>query len=208
MAELSPDEKVEVQLVIRGANAFLELEQRASEEVCDLVDREDQYILWIVGLSSGAIAGVSVAPRFADISWLEAAAVFTCFGLSILSGAIYRWMLYKLETADRMATFNKQSSLTSVLFLASTAKTAREITDAKAQVKQIHEGKDPTYPQLDQMAKTWLRRANKLQFVPPGMFFLGVLALITVALVNWPSAPQPLPKAKPIPQLQKQKGTY
>ena len=207
MAELSPDEKVEVQLVIRGANAFLDLEQKASEEVCDLVDREDKYILWIVGLSSGAIAGVSAAPRLADISWLEAAAVFTFFGLSILSGAIYRWILYKLETADRMATFNKQSSLTSVLFLASTAKTAQEIADAKAQVKQIHEGKEPTYTQLEQMAKTWLRRANTLQFVPPGMFFLGVLMLITVALIIWPTAPQSSPIAKPIPRLQ-QKGSY
>jgi hypothetical protein len=202
MAGLSPDEMEQLQFVVRGANTTLESLRLGRVDVRDQSDREDKFVLWIVGLSAGAIAGVSVTPTLADVSRLEVAVVFAFFLSSILCGVIYRWVLLKFETTALSAHFLMQSRLMVLLLSCATIKTAQGIADAEAEFTQImkHQG-DPVMTKEFDRWHRWGRRAGYVRYVPPGTFFLGVLALAIVVLANWPlKSPQPS-QLKPTPEI-------
>lgn len=207
MPELSPDDKIELELVVKGASAFLELEQEADRKTRDANRHEDNLTAWVVGLSAGAIAAMNAIPRLAGIPRWEALLVFSFFILSIISGLVYRWILKELETADNFASYCKKASLTAVIVLSTDIRYSEDIKKAKAQLREIMEKKDPKYIELNKKAEAWLRWAKIVQYGPPVMFVLGVVALTAVASIHWesPKTTSQMPAKQSIPQIQQSK---
>ncbi len=206
MAELSAQGKVELELVTKGATAFLELERQARREAHDINDREDKFAVWIVALSAGAIAGISTAPRLAGISRLEAIIVLAPFVLSVLMGIVYRWILKKFDVAEFLASYNKQSSYIAVLsVLLPRIQSDRDISDVKARLKEIHEKRDPKYSALVKKVDLWERLARIFCFAPAA-FFIGVFVLAVVASINWPDTSPGSKTPKELPQIRQGKS--
>ena len=207
MPELSTDDKIEFELVIKGATAFLELEREAGRETLDANRHEDRLTAWIVGLSAGAIAAINAIPKFAGISRWQALLVFSFFILSIVSGLVYRWILKELETADRFASYNKRSSLIAVIVLSTEIRSSEDIKKAKTRLKEIMEKKDPQYIELIKKVNGWAKRAKIMEYVAPVMFVLGVFALTAMASIHWGTSKgtSQVPGNQAIPQIQETK---
>ena len=197
MADLSPDAE-KWQRLKQEAGAFLELERDAVNKSRELNNREDKFTVWIVGLSAAAIAGVSATPRVLEISQYEALSVYLFFVFGIFFGVIYTWVLRELDAAEFLLSHHTQSQL--VLFAAMGPYPS--IDNAKARLSAIEKGDDDsTRNKLATKYECCRRRRKKLEWLTPGMFFLGVLTLIIVVLVNWPDAsPQPV-QPKPTPEI-------
>ena len=207
MPELSPDDKIEFELVIKGASAFLELEREAGRETRDVNRHEDRLTAWIVGLSAGAIAAINAIPKLAGITRWQALLVFSFFILSIVSGLVYRWILKELVTADIFAGYNKRSSLIAVIVLSTGIRSSEDIKKAKARLKEIMENKDPQYIELSEKVKGWMKWTKIMQYAAPVMFVLGVIALTAVAVIRWETSKgtSKVPGNHAIPQIQETK---
>jgi hypothetical protein len=203
MAELSPEDKAQLDLVIKGASVFLGLEQEAGRDTSEVNRQEDNFTAWIVGLSAGAIAGIIAIPKFAAISRWEALLVFAFFILSILSGVSYRWILKELVTADRRASYNKRSSLIAIILFSPGVTSTDGVKEAKARLKEVMEKTDPQYVELIATTDRWFKWAKRMQYATLLTFFLGVLAATAVVTIRWEPAKNP-PQAPPqqVPRIQ------
>jgi hypothetical protein len=157
---LSAQDQLELELVTKRLTAFLELEREGLKTACHVNDREDKFVLWIVGLSTAAIAGLSTASRLAGISRWEAIIVFGFFVLSIISGLGYRWVLMKLERADLVHNHAKQTSYIVILtVLVPRAQSGEDIDEINARFKVLEEKQDPILRPLEAVTKDWARVA-------------------------------------------------
>jgi hypothetical protein len=183
---LSAEEQLELELVTKGTAAFLELEREALKAAREINDREDKFVLWIVGLSAAAIAGLSTASRLAGISRWEAIIVFGLFVLSIISSLVYRWVLMKVERADLVHNHAKQTTYIVILtVLVPRAQSGEDLDKINARLKLLEEKQDPILRPLEAVTKYWVRRSKWLDFIPTVAFLLGVLALAVVASIHW-----------------------
>ena len=149
MPGLSEHSKVELDLLLKGALAFLELERQGDRETRDINRQEDNITAWIVGLSAGAIAGVSAMPRLAAVPRWQIIIVFLLFGVGIVSGLIGRLVLHRLEMADRLATYAHQSSWIAFMTLLPRVGSDEDLIAQRAEFARIAQRKDSKYVELN-----------------------------------------------------------
>ena len=185
MPGLSEHSKVELDILLKGASAFLELERQGDRETRDINRQEDNITAWIVGLSAGAIAGVSAMPRLAAVPRWQIIIVFLLFGVGIVSGLIGRLVLHRLDKADRFATYNHQSRWIAFMTLLPRVGSDEDLIPQRAEFARIAQRKDSKYVELNREVTHWKKYADRLMYVPPTTFILGVLAIAIVASVHW-----------------------
>ena len=149
MPGLSEHSKVELDVLLKGASAFLDLARQADRETHDFNRHEDNITAWIVGLSAGAIAGVSAMPRLAAVPRWQIMIVFLIFGAGIVSGLIYRLVLHRLDKADRFATYNHQSSWIAFMTLLPRVGSDEDLIPQRAEFARIAQRKDSKYVELN-----------------------------------------------------------
>jgi hypothetical protein len=199
LAELSANAKIELDVLAKGVSAILEIEKQAETRNREITRREDNFTVWIVTLSTGAIAGAVAIPNRGIVKMSEAIFVFAFFVLSIISGVIYRWVLKQFDSADSLATLKKQLQLGNILVSMPRIEVSDTAVDvAKAQLKAILQSKDPERARLERTATNWKKAMDMCSFVPPLMFVLGVVSIIVVAAKHWeePTAVKPVPQIK------------
>jgi hypothetical protein len=152
-------------------------------------------------LSSGAIGLVLTAPRFSGISKGEGFIVFLFFGLSILSGVLYRWALKDLQAANvSIGHYNQTKVMMGVKMKLAHPDFQTDFPEILRDAANFEQWDDPTYLRLRGDMNWWGSVSNKLSYAPPAAFLLGVLAVIVVAFNNW-EAPAG-DTAKPVPEVQ------
>jgi hypothetical protein len=181
MPGLSEHNNLELDILLKGDSAFLELGRQADREVRDINRQEDNITAWIVGLSAGAIAGVSAIPRLAAVPRWQIMIVFLIFGAGIVSGLIYRLVLHRLDKADRFAIYNHESSGIAFMTLLPGVGSDEGLIAGRAEFARIAERKNSKYVDLNREVTHWKKYADRLMYVPPTIFVLGVLAIDIVA---------------------------
>ena len=187
MAALSEFEKREIDLLAKGATSLVEMDRNGAQITRDNRDREDKYTIWIVGLSAAAIAGLlSVSPKLASIPQWQAVPIFLLFGVSIISGIIYSWILKEHQTVSDEFHYTRQGQFLVVLsVMLPRAESIKDIKEAQTRLQEIYEKQDEIIVEQLKTAKRWEKRAEIFSYGPPAAFIFGVIALAGIGSYNW-----------------------
>jgi hypothetical protein len=99
----------------------------------------------------------------------------------------------------------RQTKLIDIKMLSTMPDVEADFGEALAEYGRFSAGNDPGYVKLFKKMEWWNCVTNKLFYIPPAAFFLGVVAIVIVALNNWEDVATNAETAKPVPRAQQSK---
>ena len=167
---------------LRGAKVVIEILSETDRASNEVLRRDEEFTLWIVGLSTGAIGLVSVVGQFSNLSNWQIFIVFPFFVLAIVLGVVHRWIISRVMRMQRVEFLDRRLKMS----------TAIATRDEKIMSDIIHELAGREF-----IVTPWDRWTNRLRVVPAVCFAVGMIFLTVVIGTNLetrPNYPKPQPK--------------
>ena len=155
---------------VQSAKLVVEILSEVERATGEVRLREDEFTMWIVGLSTAAIGLISVVEKFSALPKRQLVIVFLFFLLAVVVGVVQRWITSKVITENRLE------------FLAARMKviTALSIGEEKGLFNIIEEMK-----RREWMKTSWEKWMNWVRVVPAALFALGLILMVLVLTLNW-----------------------
>lgn len=184
MHNLSANDKVELEQVIKSAEVYLDLHNQGQRFAAETQRQHDSIAVWIVGICAGAVLALSpILDSFVDktdIAKWQLMVLYAFFVLGVLLGIVHRCFLAQMMDADKFSAFTKTT-------LASTAilkeiHTPQDIKDMKNDLISVIDGTNQDLKNRRKSVDDWKWWVDRIQFIPMLMLALGVLTFALIAL--------------------------